>query len=107
MYPLPRLIARTGRSDESSVRPVRSSGLSGNRSDSSVRADGPSYHLPTARIGLSDLSSDGHVRELLGQAGPRPCRTGRCDKLILAVCVSHVRKPELGALSHTFRGRPV
>ncbi|KAI7965505.1 hypothetical protein MJO29_001253 [Puccinia striiformis f. sp. tritici] len=41
-----------------------------------------SYSKRTSKF---DDSSDGHVRELLGQAGPRTCRTGMSDQLVEVV----------------------
>ncbi|KNF04358.1 hypothetical protein PSTG_02273 [Puccinia striiformis f. sp. tritici PST-78] len=40
---------------------------------------------PSARASKSDLSSDTHVREVLGQASPRTCRTGQSERSVYAV----------------------
>ncbi|POW12200.1 hypothetical protein PSTT_04743 [Puccinia striiformis] len=45
---------------------------------------------PSARASKSDLLSDTHVREVLGQASPRTCRTGQSERSVYAVMMIQV-----------------
>ncbi|KNF05303.1 hypothetical protein PSTG_01518 [Puccinia striiformis f. sp. tritici PST-78] len=82
---LPSLIVQTGRSNKFPDQLVRA--VLGHGFPRVVKPACPTswWAEPSAAASKSDLLSDTHVQEVLGQASPRTCRTGQSEQLVYTV----------------------